>query len=451
MKNEITFQTRRQFLRTTILGGAMSWTIPSFLANTFSALDAEAANSATQIATGKDSTILVVLQMAGGNDGLNTVVPYSSDYYRNARPRIGLQAKDIIKINDNIGLHGSLGGFKELYDGGHLAIVQGVGYPNPNRSHFRSTEILQTASDSERFEKYGWLGRYFDNACAGADPTVGVTIGNQMPQAFTAKHPLGVSLQNPQNYRFVSNDRAKPGEEMSPTEESYRRLNGMDGQGVTTEDNSGQTIGAIAGGGMQAAGNSGSALDFLERTALDAQVSSDKIREISSRVDNQATYPNSQLANSLKLVAKLIGGGLPTRVFYVSQGGYDTHTNQVGTQQRLLADLGDSTKAFYSDLKTQGNSSRVLVMTFSEFGRRVAENANGGTDHGAAAPMFILGEKVKAGLLGRYPSLAPADLFEGDIKYNVDFRSVYASVLESWLKTKSAPILGRQFQPLQIV
>jgi uncharacterized protein (DUF1501 family) len=207
----------------------------------------------------------------------------------------------------------------------------------------------------------------------------------------------------------------------------------------------------VAGGGMQTANRSGSALDFLERTALDAQVSSDKIREISSRVDNQAVYPNSQLASSLKLVAKLIGGGLPTRVFYVSQGGYDTHTNQVGTQQRLLADLGDSTKAFYSDLKAQGNSTRVLVMTFSEFGRRVSENANGGTDHGAAAPMFILGEKVKAGLLGKYPSLAPADLFEGDIKYNVDFRSVYASVLETWLKTKSAPILGRQFQPLPIV
>jgi uncharacterized protein (DUF1501 family) len=138
-------------------------------------------------------------------------------------------------------------------------------------------------------------------------------------------------------------------------------------------------------------------------------------------------------------------------VYYVSQGGYDTHTNQVATQQRLLQDLGDSMKAFVQDMQAQGNMQRVLVMTFSEFGRRVAENANGGTDHGAAAPMFIVGNKVKAGLLGRYPSLAPQDLFEGDVKYNVDFRSVYASVLESWLKTKSAPILGRQFAPLRIV
>jgi uncharacterized protein (DUF1501 family) len=448
MKNEINLHTRREFMRTAVLGGALSWTVPAFLASTFSALEADAADRATQIVTGKDSTILVVLQMAGGNDGLNTVVPYSNDDYHRSRPRIGLQAKDILKINDSIGLHPGLAGFKALYDAGHLSIIQGVGYPNPNRSHFRSTEIWQTAADSDKNEHYGWIGRYFDNACPGADPTVGVNVGNQMPQAFAAKHPMGVSLQNPQNYRFVSNERPKPGEEMSSTEESYRKLNGMDEQPmVSAEDNSGGSIGAISGSVKR----SGSAIDFLERTALDAQISSDKIRDIAGRVENKVVYPNSQLANALKLVAKLIGGGLPTRIFYASQGGYDTHTNQVGTQQRLLQDLGDSMKAFYEDMKAQGNNTRVLVMTFSEFGRRVSENANGGTDHGAAAPMFILGDKVKAGLLGKYPSLAPADLYQGDIKYNVDFRSVYAGVLERWLKTKSVPVLGRQFEPLPIV
>jgi uncharacterized protein (DUF1501 family) len=435
-------------MRTAVLGGALSWTVPAFLASTFSALEADAADRATQITTGKDSTILVVLQMAGGNDGLNTVVPYNNDDYHRSRPRIGLQAKDILKINDSIGLHPGLAGFKALYDAGHLSIIQGVGYPNPNRSHFRSTEIWQTAADSDKNEHYGWIGRYFDNACPGADPTVGVNVGNQMPQAFAAKHPMGVSLQNPQNYRFVSNERPNPGENMSSTEESYRKLNGMDEQPmVSADENSGGSIGAISGSVKR----SGSAIDFLERTALDAQISSDKIRDIAGRVENKAVYPNSQLANSLKLVAKLIGGGLPTRIFYASQGGYDTHTNQVGTQQRLLQDLGDSMKAFYEDMKAQGNSSRVLVMTFSEFGRRVSENANGGTDHGAAAPMFILGDKVKAGLLGKYPGLAPADLYQGDIKYNVDFRSVYAGVLERWLKTKSVPVLGRQFEPLPIV
>jgi uncharacterized protein (DUF1501 family) len=210
--------------------------------------------------------------------------------------------------------------------------------------------------------------------------------------------------------------------------------------------NSGSTVAALGG----AVSHSGSPLDFLERTALDAQVSSDTIRAIARRSENQATYPTSPLGNSLKLVAKLIGGGLKTRVFYVSQGGYDTHTNQTGTQDRLLKDLGDSVHAFMADVKAQGNLGRVLLMSFSEFGRRVAENANGGTDHGAAAPMFIIGDKVKAGLLGRYPSLAPADLFQGDLKYNVDFRSVYATVLERWLKTRSEPVLGKSFPLLPL-
>jgi uncharacterized protein (DUF1501 family) len=224
----------------------------------------------------------------------------------------------------------------------------------------------------------------------------------------------------------------------------YRKLNEPENE---MAENSGGTVSAISG----AARAPGSALDFLERTALDAQISSDKIRGIASRVENKATYPGSQLGNSLKLVAKLIGGGLPTRVFYVSQGGYDTHTNQTGAHERLLKDLGDSVKAFVDDMKAQDNLSRVVVMTFSEFGRRVAENASGGTDHGAAAPMFVIGNKVKAGLLGKYPSLAPGDLFQGDLKYNVDFRAVYAAVLQEWLHTNSAPILGKQFGPLQIV
>jgi uncharacterized protein (DUF1501 family) len=447
MNNEITLRTRREFLRTTVLGSALSWTLPAFLANTLSALQSEAADSATQITTGKDSTILVVLQMAGGNDGLNTVVPYSNDFYHRARPKIGLSADKIIKLDGDIGFHGSLTGFKNLYDAGNLAVVQGVGYPNPNRSHFRSTEIWQTASDSETIEKYGWLGRYFDNACSGADPTVGVTIGSQLPEAFFAKTPKGICFNNPQNYRFMAS---------GATEESYKKLNELEmssplpdgGPTMAPEENSGGSIASLPAG-MPMTG--GRAVDFISRTALDAQLSSEKVRDVAARVQNQAVYPGSVLGNSLKLVAKLIGGGLPTRVYYVSQGGYDTHTNQIGTQQRLLQDLGDSTKAFVDDMKAQGNMQRVLVMTFSEFGRRVNENANGGTDHGAAAPIFVVGNKVKAGLLGRYPSLAPQDLYQGDIKYNVDFRNVYASVLENWLKTKSAPILGKQFEPLPLV
>ena len=442
MNREITLKTRREFLRSTVLGGALSWTVPSFLANTLSALQAQAADSATQVATGRDGTILVVLQMAGGNDGLNTVVPFANDFYRKARPKIGLGSDQVLKLNDDLGLHPGLAGLKALYDAGRLAVVQGVGYPNPNRSHFRSTEIWQTASDPERFEKYGWIGRYFDNACAGCDPTVGVCVGGQTPQSFASRSGRGINLDNPQNYRFLPG-RTKPGE-LPLTEETVRQLNlPEDG----SAENSGATIGAIGG----PVAHAGSALDYVERVALDAEVSSEKIRAISGRVQNQASYPASQLGNALKLVARLIGGGLPTRIFYVSQGGYDTHTNQSGNHERLLRDLGGSIQAFVEDLQAQANLERVLLLTFSEFGRRVAENANQGTDHGAAAPMFLVGHRLKAGLLGTYPSLAPADLFQGDLKFAVDFRSVYASVLDDWLQTPSAPILGRKFEPLAIV
>ena len=445
MKNEITLQTRREFLRKTVLGSALSWTVPAFLANTFTALQSQAADSAIQTATGKDGTILVVLQMAGGNDGINTVVPYADDNYRRARPRIGLPADKVLKLSDQIGLHPAMTGFKDLYDSGNLSVVQGVGYPNPNRSHFRSTEIWQTASDSDKYEKYGWIGRYFDNDCAGSDPAVGVAIEDQVPQSFYAQKPKGICVTNPQNYRFMPGDHPRPGQQ-DMVEVSYEKLNDI--ETTAPDSNSGGSIGMLPSA-MPMTG--GRAVDFIERTALDAQVSSDEIRSIAARVQNQAQYPGSQLGNSLKLVAKLIGGGLPTRIYYVSQGGYDTHTNQIPTQQRLLGDLGDSMKAFVDDMKAQGNMQRVLVMTFSEFGRRVSDNANGGTDHGAAAPMFIVGNKVNAGLLGTYPSLAPQDLFQGDIKYNVDFRSVYTAVLENWLKTKSAPILGRQFDALPVV
>jgi uncharacterized protein (DUF1501 family) len=444
MSDSFTLKTRREFLRSTVLGSALTWTVPTFLANTFSALQADAAGRDTQIVTGRDSQILVVLQMAGGNDGLNTVVPFANDFYHKARPRIGHKPDAVLKLNDAVGLHPGLTGFKELFDQGQLGIVQGVGYPNPNRSHFRSTDIWMTASDADKFEQLGWLGRYFDSNCTGCDPTVGVAVGREMPLALRSRSSKGVAVDNPANYRFIGNAPSSP-DEKDTTEESYRKLNMMDE--LAAEENSGGTIGAIAGTAMPA----GSPLDFIERTALDAQISSDEIRAVAGRMENRATYPASQLANSLKLVAKLIGGGLPTRVFYVSQGGYDTHTNQPATQARLLADLGNSVKAFTEDLKAQGNMDRVLLMTFSEFGRRVAENANQGTDHGAASAMFIVGSKLKAGLLGEYPSLAPDDLLRGDLQFKVDFRSVYAALLEDWLRIKSEPVLGRKFQRLQLV
>lgn len=257
--------TRRSFLRSTALGGALSWSVPSFVAATFDQLHAEAADKAVQTATGKDAPILVMVQLAGGNDGLNTIVPFADDEYHRARPKLGLKADQVLKLDDRFGLHPSLAGLKHLHDLGQLGIVQAVGYPNPNRSHFRSTDIWMTATDSDRYSTQGWLGRYFDHACPGADPTVGIAIGCQSPLAFAAKQPTGVALENPDAYRFVDDD---GGADMKGGEKFYRAMNRAD------DTEAGGSVGMIGG----AAAHTGSPLDFLERTALDAQVSSDQIR-----------------------------------------------------------------------------------------------------------------------------------------------------------------------------
>jgi len=448
--NNPLFTTRRDFLRTTILGGALSWTVPSFVAQTFEALHAQADGALTQVQTGADGPILVLIQLAGGNDGLNTVVPYTNDFYHNARPAIGIKADSVLNLSDTLGLNPSLTGFKDLFDAGHLSVISGVGYPNPNRSHFRSTEIWQTASDEDKYLTDGWLGRYFDNACKGCDPTIAVNIGPRLPQALSSHSPTGVSLENPDSYRFIG---AGPNDDETV---AYRSMYAAEtdplpdfssGQGAPA--NSGGSVSMVSGTVMLQNGQS--ALDFLERTSLDAQVSSDKIREITSKTPMRSNYPRNGLANNLQLVARLIAGGLPSRVFYVSQGGYDTHTNQRGSQDARLRELAESVKAFTDDLTNMGAFDRVLIMTFSEFGRRVQENASGGTDHGAAAPMFLVGGKIKAGLLGAEPSLDPKDLKDGDIQFNTDFRSVYATILQDWLKTNPLPILGRAFPTLPVL
>lgn len=432
-----TLHTRRKFLRTSILGGAVSWTVPAFLERTFFSLDAMAADSAIQTTTGKDGTILVVLQLAGGNDGLNTLIPFSDDAYHRMRPKIGIKPDQALKLNDHLALHPSLTQLRGLYDEGRMGIVQGVGYPNPNRSHFRSTEIWQTAVDENKTSTTGWIGRYFDSCCEGADPAVGVNIGSQTPQAFAAAEPTGISFARPEQFRFNSAQASDP----KAAEEFFRSMN----ESPSGESNDGGSIGMLNG----VANTGGDTLDFLRRTALDAQMSSDKVLAITRKSVAPVTYPGSNLANSLNLVARLIGGGMPTRVYYVSQGGYDTHGNQPSSHARLLGDLDGAVGAFTADLKAQGNFGRVVLMTFSEFGRRVAENASGGTDHGAAAPLFVVGGGVKAGLYGQAPSLT--DLHDGDLMHNVDFRSVYATVLENWLKAPSREILNGSFPTIGLI
>jgi uncharacterized protein (DUF1501 family) len=333
-------------------------------------------------------------------------------------------------------LNPKLVGLKSLHDEGHLAIVQGVGYPNPNRSHFRSTEIWHTASDSALTEKYGWMGRYFDACCKGEDPSIGVSIGPQPPQAFAAPEPRGISFSRPEQFRFD----LKNTSDRDVADDFFRSVNDFE---------SGQMDGGSIGMLPGHADGEGDTLDFLQRTSLDAVMSSDKVAEIIKRTRPGASYPSNRLADSLNLVARLIGGGMPTRVYYVAQGGYDTHSNQTGAHERLMAELDSSLSALCADLKAQGNFDRVLLMSFSEFGRRVQENASGGTDHGAAAPLFVIGGKVKPGIFGSAPSLT--QLHDGDIIHNVDFRSVYATVLSKWLKAPVEPVLKRSFPLLSFV
>ncbi len=431
-----TFQTRRHFLRTSFLGGAAAWTVPVFLERTFFALDAAAAEASIQTATGRDHPILVIVQLAGGNDGLNTVIPYSNDAYYSARPRLGVPVSSLLKLDDHTGLHPNLAGLKSLYDDGLAAIVQGVGYPNPNRSHFRSTDIWQTATDADRVSHHGWIGKYFDACCSGEDPTVGVAIGKQEPLAFAAATPKGVAFNQPNQFRYQVAGSADP----EGVEGSFREMGAQNDD----ENMSGGSIGMLAG-----AQASGDAADFLRRTALDAQMSSDKVREVTSKFQVSKPFPKTQLGNGLELVARLIAGSMPTRVYYVSQGGYDTHSNQKGTHERLLGDLDAALSAFLAEMKSMKTLDRVVVMTFSEFGRRVAENAIGGTEHGAAAPLIVLGVGVRARLQGTNPSLTKLD--RGDLIHTTDFRSVYATLLDGWLKAPSSKILQKQFSTLPIL
>lgn len=431
--------TRREFLQKGLVVLSATPTIPMFLSNTAWAMSDPLDTKRTQQPTGKDGKILVVVQLAGGNDGLNTVVPYADAAYHRARPAIGLDEKSVLKIDNYVGLHQNLAPIKELYDDGMMSIVQGVGYPNPNRSHFRSMDIWQSAEPERDVPLNGWIGRYFDNACPGCDPHIGVSIGEQLPLAMRGERVTPLSFDRPENYRYNGKDRV-----------AYEMLNDIDNTsakppapGAATQPvRSTKSTPKIEISSAQQ-------LDFLERTALDAQMSSDEIIRITRSHNSPKPYPNGDFGNGLRTVAAMIAGGLPTRVYYVTLGGFDTHAAQKGRHDQLMQQFAQGVNAFWADLKQQKNADRVMMMSFSEFGRRVTQNASQGTDHGAAAPMFLFGPALKQGLVGKHPSLT--DLDQGDLKYAIDFRCIYATVLQSWMDTPSKPILGKQFQIAPII
>jgi len=431
--------TRRIFLQRGLTLVSAAVTVPTFIDSTVWAMADPLDTKRTQQDSGKDGKILVVVQLSGGNDGLNTVVPYADDEYQRLRPAIGKKEAEILKLNNYIGLNNQLAPMKELYDNGLVSVIQGVGYPNPNRSHFRSMDIWHSGIPEKEMTTNGWLGRYFDNTCQGTDPHAGIAIGDSSPLAMKGDRITPLSFERPENYRYNGKDA-----------ERYQQLNG--GVGVSpTQNGMNDSRGQDAHATKSKIITPGSQLEFLTRTAMDAQVSSDRITNIVNTYQTAADYPRNQYGNGLKTIAAMIRGNLPTRVYYVSLGGFDTHANQAGRHDNLMRDFSQGVGAFWKDMKEQKNDQRVLMMCFSEFGRRVQQNASQGTDHGAAAPMFLVGPAIqkKAGIIGQHPSLTKLD--QGDLMFNIDFRNVYATVLQDWMDTPSKPILGQQFKTMPII
>ena len=401
--------TRREFIRRSAGGGlgflAFSGVAPSFLTRS-----AQAQTPGPE----RDRTILVVIQLAGGNDGLNTVVPYSDDNYYKLRPRLAL-SDGLHHLDDHVAFHPACQPLHQLFDEGQLSIIQNVGYPNPNRSHFRSTEIWETGSDSEAVRHEGWLGRFFDNTCTGSpekdggstDPA-GVHVSDMIPQSFLSKKPHSL---------FGMKPRGRIDGRSDPTDLAYEKLLRADHGSETAS--------------------------YLSHTMMNTLVTERRVEKIISGYKPMTEYPRSRLARSLQRVAALIHAGIETRVYYVSQGGYDTHANQLANHARLLGELSGAMQAFQKDLTAHRKDDQVLTMTFSEFGRRPSENGSLGTDHGTAAPLFVMGTPTRGGMLGTAPDLNVGQ--NKDLKYSTDFRSIYGTVLDRWLEADASKILGRPF------
>lgn len=360
--------------------------------------------------------VMVILQLSGGNDGLNTVIPVRNDLYYKARPKLGIEKTKSLLITDEVGLHPALTGFKELYDDGSLGIMNGVGYPNPDRSHFRSMDIWQTGTDSNQYLTTGWVGRYLDAQCNGCDkPTQAIEIDDVLSLAMKGEHVKGIAVKDPRRLYGTANENF-----FRDVLKNHKELPGE------------QTV------------------DYLYKTVAETLSSADYIFKQSQLHPTSAEYPKTDLGNSLKTIASLIFSDINTRVYYVSLGSFDTHINQEAQQQRLFTEMNDAVNAFVKDLKTNNRFNDVMLFTFSEFGRRVEQNASGGTDHGTANNMFLISGGLKQkGLINDLPDLSNLD--EGDLKYKVDFKNVYATMLNKWLNANDQSILGKKYDYLNFI
>lgn len=393
---------RKQFLQVGSLATA-SFMLPKFL---------KAFEKPMMVPAG--NKVVVVIQFSGGNDGLNTVIPIQNDIYYKERPQLGIAKEAAVHLTDEVGLNPALVAFKDLYADGNLGILNNVGYPNPDRSHFRSMDIWQTASNSNDYINTGWIGRYLDAQCNScAKPTQALEIDDILSLALKGETNNGLAFKDPRRLYSTSN-------------EKYFKDLAVDHQkGEETAD-------------------------YLYKTMSETLSSADYIFQQSKLHPSAEAYPSTSLGKDLKTIASLIMSDINTKVYYVSLGSFDTHVNQQDQQKRLFTELNDAIKAFSNDLKKNNRFQDVLMMTFSEFGRRVSQNASGGTDHGTANNMFFIsGDLKEKGVLNAMPNLA--DLNEGDLKHTVDFKDVYATILNKWLGANDKLIVGKQCNYLQFI
>ncbi len=369
----------------------------------------------TPLMSSRSGKILVVVQFSGGNDGLNTIVPFNNDIYYQLRPTVAIPKKEVIQLDNGLGFNPAMQALKSLYDNGEMSIINNVGYPNPDRSHFRSMDIWQTGSNSDEYLSSGWLGRYLDQNCLGCDIAHhALEVDDDLSMALKGTKRSGFAVADPNLLkRTASNEFLKTIAHHHDHEH---------------EEN----------------------VAYLYKTLTDTQSSADYLAEKYKTHRSTVNYPSSQISNKLRRVAKLITADADTKIYYVNHGGFDTHVGQKKRQAKLLKQYAEAMAAFTKDLKQNNLFEDTLVMTFSEFGRRVKQNGNHGTDHGAANNVHLIGGKLKkAGFYNEGPNLS--NLENGDLIYDIDFRKIYANILEDWLGANSNAILGKGFRNLGII
>lgn len=391
---------RRTFLKNTGLASAAMFA-PAFL------------QRPSLVTNGK---ILIVVQLSGGNDGLNTIVPYRNDKYYELRPDLAIPRQEVLGVTDELGFNPSLGDLRPLYDQGYLSIINNVGYPNPDRSHFRSMDIWQTAANSNEYLETGWLGRYLDSQCSGCDvPHHALEFGQGLSLALKGQEKMGFAINDLQQMERTNHNPL------------LRYLAQQDAHDHEHEQ-----------------------VAYLYKTLLETQSSTAYLLEQTQGQRTRANFPATPFGRDLRQVADLILAGCNSKVYYLSLGGFDTHANQAGPQGRLLSVYAEGMKALAEELQKHNLWQDTLVMTFSEFGRRVAQNGSRGTDHGAASNLFLMGGNLRQpGFYNEGPNLE--DLNEGDLKYQVDFRQVYATVLDKWLAADAKSVIGRRFDTLGVL